>query len=50
MKPVKYGKHDSVIEDQLKAVALDMEKSGLEPDKAVEKAIAEIKAKDDTIK
>ncbi|WP_255570687.1 ABC transporter substrate-binding protein [Cohnella sp. CFH 77786] len=49
MKPVKYGKHDSVIEDQLKAVALDMEKSGLEPEKAVEKAISAIKSKDDSI-
>jgi multiple sugar transport system substrate-binding protein len=50
MKPVKYGKHDSVIEDQLKAVALDMEKSGLEPATAVEKAISAIKSKDDSIK
>lgn len=49
MAPVKYGKHDSVIEDQLKAVALDMEKSGLEPERAVEKAIEAIKSKDDTI-
>lgn len=49
MNPAKYGKHDSVIEDQLKAVALDMEKSGLAPDKAVDKAIAAIKSKDDTI-
>lgn len=50
MSPVKYGKHDSVIEDQLKGAALDMEKSGLEPEKAVEKAIEAIKSKDDSIK
>lgn len=49
MPPANYGKYDNLVESEMKAAALEMEQSGLAPDKAVDKAIAAVKSKDEGI-